>query len=121
LGIILSANDAGSCQLFPSIGHHPNRASVMLSLWGVYLYVYTLSVAEINAFTPANLDAFTLSVFDADNKLLPPPARMHVHDTLHVADIMPTLFSVCPSLMLFWLDEFPRRSLTLMATDCRNR
>jgi hypothetical protein len=77
--------------------------------------------AEINAFTPANLDAFTLSVFDADNKLLPPPARMHVHDTLHVADIMPTLFSVCPSLMLFWLDEFPRRSLTLMATDCRNR
>jgi hypothetical protein len=42
------------------------------------------------------LDAFTLSVYDADNKRLTPPTRMHVRDTLH--DIMPTSFSVCRSL-----------------------
>jgi hypothetical protein len=44
--------------------------------------------AEIDAFIPANLDAFTLSVFPADGKRLLPPTRMHVYDTLLAADIM---------------------------------
>jgi hypothetical protein len=37
--IVLSDNDVASC--FRRIGHHPDCASVMLFVWGIYLYVYT--------------------------------------------------------------------------------
>jgi hypothetical protein len=57
--------------------------------------------AEIDALAPANLDAFALSVFDADGKRLLPPTRMQVHRMLHVADIMPTLFLVCPFALCY--------------------
>jgi hypothetical protein len=132
--IILSDNDVGSC--FRRIGHHPDCASVMLFIWGIYLYVYArlsfggnycppnwealaiarmqvamhlwcqldtiaraapymppitfaapATTAEIDNFTKANLDEFTLSVYDNNGNRLPPPTPMHVDDAL-IADIM---------------------------------
>jgi hypothetical protein len=56
--ILLHDNDVGSC--FRRVGHHPNCASVMLFLWGIYLFCYARLSFGGN-YCPPNWEALAIA------------------------------------------------------------
>jgi hypothetical protein len=86
--ILLHDNDVGSC--FRCIGHHPDCMSVMLFLWGVYLFCYARLSFGGN-YCPPNWEALAIAWMETALHLWQQP------DTIErVAPFLPPITFAAP-------------------------